>query len=313
VTGLRGIHRRVEGTSVRGPLPILPPRVGAERGDALWTLGGPSAHQADPVVGKASESHGEEHIEEIFGQLWAIPDSPRPRVSHGGGHLVWIRSDLVRERKIRPEDCHPVSRFQKFDKQPKTLSFARDIWGGSGKKQTFVEAVKKKVAMAEGGRWVWQADRPGRVPVTTTLPGKTSGEPSRARSVQSSTSSYESAELNSEAGAGGSYRGDPDGSPGERAAAKAKEVQHDQPSPDVMGAIDPRYKSMTCYNCGEPGYFVGICNKPKVCFICVVPGQYMSVCPMWTKSQPVASYMGSAADVWGFTMWICLSVRQPDG
>jgi hypothetical protein len=50
----------------------------------------------------AVESEGgqeEEHIEEIFGQLWAISDQDRPRVpkpkSHD--HLVWIRSDLVRE------------------------------------------------------------------------------------------------------------------------------------------------------------------------------------------------------------------------
>jgi hypothetical protein len=45
-----------------------------------------------------------------------------------------------------------------------------------------------------------------------------------------------------------------------------------------MLGIDPRYKSMACYNCGEPGHFVGICKKPKVCFICAVLGHYMTNC-----------------------------------
>jgi hypothetical protein len=88
---------------------------------------------------------------------------------HGGSHLVWIQSDLVRERKIRPDVCYPVSNQQRIDKVLKTLSFARDIWGGgggeggAGQRHTFIEAVKKK-AMVEGGHWVWQADKPARAP-----------------------------------------------------------------------------------------------------------------------------------------------------
>jgi hypothetical protein len=108
-----------------------------------------------PVIAK------EEQIEEIYDQLWSIPNLSNPRVqaSHGGSHLVWICSDLVRERRIRPEDCYPIGKHQKIDKAPKTLSFTRDIWAGAGQRQTFVEAVKKKV-MVEGGRWVWQVDKP---------------------------------------------------------------------------------------------------------------------------------------------------------
>jgi hypothetical protein len=64
--------------------------------------------------------------------------------------------------------------------------------------------------------------------------------------------------------------------------------------------IDPRYKGLICYNCGEPGYFVGICRKPKICFICAIPGHYMTECPQWKKSQPIAAYMGSAESELGF-------------
>jgi hypothetical protein len=58
--------------------------------------------------------------------------------------------------------------------------------------------------------------------------------------------------------------------------------------------IDPRYRGMTCYNCGEPGHFIGICEKPKVRFICAILGHYMTACPIWKKEKPIAVYMGSA-------------------
>jgi hypothetical protein len=57
---------------------------------------------------------------------------------------------------------------------------------------------------------------------------------------------------------------------------------------------------MTCYNCREPGHFVGICSKPKVCFMCAISGHYMTECPKWKKSQPIASYFGSAGKGLGF-------------
>jgi hypothetical protein len=66
------------------------------------------------VVEDESGSSEEDYIEEIFGQLWAIPDLERARVmgpwSHGGC-LVWIRNDLLRERKIHLEDYYPLSRL----------------------------------------------------------------------------------------------------------------------------------------------------------------------------------------------------------
>jgi hypothetical protein len=70
--------------------------------------------------------------------------------------------------------------------------------------------------------------------------------------------------------------------------------------PPGMSVIDPRYRDLTCYNCGEPDHFVGICAKPKVCFICDVPGHYMTNCQFWKQSPPAATYLDSAAMGLGF-------------
>jgi hypothetical protein len=43
--------------------------------------------------------------------------------------------------------------------------------------------------------------------------------------------------------------------------------------------IDPRYKNLICFNCGEPGHFVGNCIRPKICFICAIEGHHMRDCP----------------------------------
>jgi hypothetical protein len=64
--------------------------------------------------------------------------------------------------------------------------------------------------------------------------------------------------------------------------------------------MDPRYRELTCYNCGEPGHFVGICSRLKICFMCAVPGHYMTTCPKWKKPLPVASYYSSASSGLGF-------------
>jgi hypothetical protein len=64
--------------------------------------------------------------------------------------------------------------------------------------------------------------------------------------------------------------------------------------------VDPIQRALTCYNCGEPDQFVGICKKPKVCFICSIPGHYVTECLEWRKPQPIASYMGSSSSGIGF-------------
>jgi hypothetical protein len=45
-----------------------------------------------------------------------------------------------------------VGRSDRFDAEPRRMSFAKDIWAG-GDRATFVEALKK-APMADGGRWV---------------------------------------------------------------------------------------------------------------------------------------------------------------
>jgi hypothetical protein len=71
-------------------------------------------------------------------------------------------------------------------------------------------------------------------------------------------------------------------------------------NPTLVVEIDPRYRAMMCYNCGEPRHFVGICTKPKICFICMVSGHYMSDCPCWKLEKPTATFLGSAGSGLGF-------------
>ncbi|KAM0884117.1 hypothetical protein ACQ4PT_031192 [Festuca glaucescens] len=64
--------------------------------------------------------------------------------------------------------------------------------------------------------------------------------------------------------------------------------------------LDPRYNKLICFNCGDPGHFVGNCVKPKLCFICNLPGHRVYSCPEWNKDHPVANYFGSANSGLGF-------------
>jgi hypothetical protein len=74
-------------------------------------------------------------VEELFGQLWNVPN-PRPRVREAesnGGCLVWVRRDLLREKRVTPQDCFLTNREVRMYRAPTKLRFARDIWGGGEK------------------------------------------------------------------------------------------------------------------------------------------------------------------------------------
>jgi hypothetical protein len=63
-------------------------------------------------VGNDEDDQEEEVVEDIFGQLWAIPKPDKVRVPQPNRErcLVWIRRDLVRARRIRTEHFYPVNR-----------------------------------------------------------------------------------------------------------------------------------------------------------------------------------------------------------
>lgn len=64
--------------------------------------------------------------------------------------------------------------------------------------------------------------------------------------------------------------------------------------------LDPKFKNVTCYNCGELGHYVGLCTRIKRCFICSKTGHYMDNCLMWYSLLPTAQYWGSANPGLGF-------------
>jgi hypothetical protein len=115
----------------------------------------------DLAVGKEGIHPEEEFIEEIYSQLWIVP-KPEVRVQESpglnGGGLVWVRNDLVRDRKVILADCFPVSKSHRFEGTLKKIQLATQIWEG-GSRSSYAEIVKR-FPMAEGGRWVWQEDKP---------------------------------------------------------------------------------------------------------------------------------------------------------
>jgi hypothetical protein len=113
---------------------------------------------------KLDDGHlDDELVEEIFGQLWVMlrPIESRVPAHHNGGCLVWVHHELLREKRVRPEDCFSVSRSQRIIQQPTRLS-SSDI-SFNGGHPTYAETLRR-LPMVEGGRWVWQADKPRTAP-----------------------------------------------------------------------------------------------------------------------------------------------------
>jgi hypothetical protein len=56
-----------------------------------------------------------EVVEEFFGQLWIIPDSPSPPPSSTvNRYLVWIRKDLLATNSFSLSDCFPAAVADRF-------------------------------------------------------------------------------------------------------------------------------------------------------------------------------------------------------
>jgi hypothetical protein len=99
------------------------------------------------------------------GNLWTTLGRSRtvkvPEPNCSGGCLVWIWRDLVKLRRVHLEDCFPVSRVPNIDRVPMRLSIERDFCAAGW--ATFVDILKRAL-VAEGGRWVKQANKPPQTP-----------------------------------------------------------------------------------------------------------------------------------------------------
>jgi hypothetical protein len=72
-------------------------------------------------------------IQELYGQLWLIPNpSPPHSCRHQGSRvhgepvedLVWIQKSLWESKTFRPKDCYQVTRRDSWRDEPKKLNFA---------------------------------------------------------------------------------------------------------------------------------------------------------------------------------------------
>ena len=89
---------------------------------------------------------------------------------------------------------------------------------------------------------------------------------------------------------------------------KKKAVQQGGPAPapqtteqtvekDKALVYDPKFKDVICYNCGEPGHYVGLCHEKSRCLICGKTGHHMDACLDWYKPMPMAQFLESEEQV----------------
>jgi hypothetical protein len=87
----------------------------------LPTLDTRKADQGDRVGEIGWTEKEEDAVEELFGQLWAIPQISPPRVPNLGwteDRLAWVRKELVKEDRIRTKDYFVVSHFHQVEGIP---------------------------------------------------------------------------------------------------------------------------------------------------------------------------------------------------
>ncbi|KAK1628866.1 hypothetical protein QYE76_003181 [Lolium multiflorum] len=92
------------------------------------------------------------------------------------------------------------------------------------------------------------------------------------------------------------YASDGSKNSGDRVGANLQLSVASGPGP----VLDPKFRNVTCYNCGELGHYVGLCTRIKRCFICSKTGHHMDNCLMWYSLLPTAQYWGSANPGLGF-------------
>ena len=265
------------------------------------TPGGRSGQARGDPTAQDAKLHPDKEIESFFGQLWAVPSSSRrhpPRVSPEG-LLVWVRKDLVRERRITIQECYPVRKSDRLDSKPLQLSSLRDIWGGPGRKDSYADMVKKKKMAEERGIWVWQPD-PSQRP-TRQLHQDPPGRP-QLQAHPPPPPRQQSQGARPHPGPppppppGRQQQVPQQSRPPQRFQRKPQKIQQQGGNAvDAPPTIDARYRFLTYFNCSEPGHFFVICGKPKVCFICAIPGHHMDACPRWSETHPIAKYYGSAS------------------
>ncbi|XP_051226023.1 uncharacterized protein [Lolium perenne] len=301
----------------------------AHTSPGLLTLG-----MISTAPGRASACSDLEAVEEFFGQLWVVPGTPPPSPTSSRHCLVWIRKDLAGSGRFTISDCFPALPAERF------LPVSRQVRVGRRQDRASYAEILARGSMASGGlgrgrgRGPLQAPPPPaprlNPPAPTMRPvapnpapttnlvgagapraqsGQFQRQGSQGQVQQQHNRNYGYQQNNqrrfqhNRPAQNGNNRQNPAGLVSahvEPILPVPAPAQPAVPTPVPEQELDPRYSKLICFNCGDPGHFVGNCVKPKICFICNIPGHIVYNCPEWLKEHPVADYFGSANSGLGF-------------